>query len=252
MSRPVRPGLIGVGLIFLYYWSAQGTDVSVSKLIAGMPAVADLLRRMWPPDLAFLKRMIGPMVETVHIALLGTVTGALLSVPVIVLAAENTNTIRPLRWLARTVMNGVRTMPDVLLAAIFVALVGIGPVAGVAALSVFSFGIISKLTFEALETVDPRPLEAVRAVGAPWPAWLSHAVVPLVLPQFLGVLLYMFEVNVRVATVLGLVGAGGIGLWLMRTLTFFQYGRALAIIMLTFAVVLAIDKMSGALRRRLT
>lgn len=227
------------------------TEVTPYQLITGLPQMGILLREMFPPDWSYLPTIWAPMLETVQIAILGTTLGGLLAIPVALLCAYNLGLSRFVSFPARMVLNLVRTVPDLLFAAIFVAVFGIGPFAGMLALVFFSFGIIAKLTFEAIEAIDPGPLEAMSAVGANRMQIIMFGVVPQALPYFMSYLLYTFEVNVRAAAVLGLVGAGGIGLLLDRSLGLFRYDRAAVIILLTLVIVLVIDYGSTIIRRKL-
>ncbi|WP_425313247.1 phosphonate ABC transporter, permease protein PhnE [Paenibacillus mangrovi] len=227
------------------------TDVTPYQLIVGLPQMGSLLQEMFPPDWSYLPTIWGPMMETVQIAILGTTLGGLLAIPVALLCASNLGISRFVSLPARMMLNLIRTIPDLLFAAIFVAVFGIGPFAGMLALVFFSFGLIAKLTFEAIEAIDPGPLEAMSAVGANRMQIIMFGVVPQALPYFMSYLLYTFEVNVRAASVLGLVGAGGIGLLLDRALGLFRYDRASIIVLLTLVIVLVIDYGSTIIRRKL-
>ncbi|WP_322903682.1 phosphonate ABC transporter, permease protein PhnE [Paenibacillus campi] len=227
------------------------TDVTPYQLIRGLPQMGILLAEMVPPDWSYLPKIWEPMVETIQIALVGTMLGGLLAIPFALLCAYNVTSNRWIALPVRLVLNLVRTIPDLLFAAIFVAVFGIGPFAGMLAILFFSFGLIAKLTFEAIEAIDPGPLEAMTAVGANKLQLIVFAVLPQAMPYYMSYLLYAFEVNVRAASVLGLVGAGGIGLLLDRSLGLFRYDRAAIIILLTLAVVLVIDYASTVVRRKL-
>ncbi len=148
-------------------------------------------------------------------------------------------------------MNLVRTLPDLLLAAIMVAIVGIGPSAGVWTLAIFSFGMISKLFYESIETIDDGQLEALRAAGANYFQIIVFAVLPQVIENFISYFLYTFEINVRASTVLGYLGAGGIGMLLQQSLDSFDYSQTAVIIIATLIVVLVIDGLSNYLREKL-
>ena len=145
-------------------------------------------------------------------------------------------------------MNIIRTVPDLLLGAIFAAVVGIGPLAGVLALTVFTFGVVVKLFYEAIETIDPGPIEAMVAVGANKLQIICEAVLPQVITYFISYVLYAFEINVRASTVLGYVGAGGIGVLLQISLGRFNYAQTGLIILVIFLVVFIIDYISSKFR----
>lgn len=251
---PWRRGrlLLVVGVILaIQYWSAVGTRFSPAEFVSGLPAMANLFQRMSPPRWDILPDLVKPLLETLRMAIAGTTLGALFAIPLALLSARNITSNPALLWPARTVLNLVRTTPDLLLAAIFVAAFGIGMVPGVGALAAFSLGIVAKLTFESTEAIDPGPLEALEATGASRLQSIAFAVVPQVLPQFVAYVLYMFEINIRASAVIGLVGAGGIGHILNVYMQTFRYQQVAVIILVTFAFVLVLDTLSTWIRERL-
>ncbi|WP_127588895.1 phosphonate ABC transporter, permease protein PhnE [Paenibacillus koleovorans] len=238
-------------LLALLIASSYRTNATPVQLLLGIPEMLKLVVEMFPPDLGYLDVIWGPMLQTIRMAVIGTTIGGLLAIPVAVLAASNISRTAWLYVPARFVLNLVRTIPDLLFASLFVAVFGIGPFAGILALIFFSFGLVAKLTYESIEAIDPGPLEAMTAVGANKLQWIHFGVVPQVTASFMAYFLYTFEVNVRAAAILGLVGAGGIGLYLDRTLNQLRYDRACTIILLTFAIVLLIDYISTKVRGKL-
>ncbi|TDQ42764.1 phosphonate ABC transporter, permease protein PhnE [Aureibacillus halotolerans] len=261
MSRPAnqfpkRPTKIkhlftALIILLLLWMSVVQTDASFTRLFEGFTQMYDLVWRMLPPDLDYFDNLTEPILETLRMALLGTTFGAIISVPFILLCASNVTTTSWLHQSARVVLNVLRTVPDLLLAAIFAAIVGYNALAGVLALTIFSIGIIAKLSYEATEVIDPGPLEAMKAVGANHIQWIIYSVLPQVMPKFASYVLYTFEVNVRAAAILGLVGAGGIGLVYDQTLSSLQYERTTTIILYTLLVVILIDWISTRLQERL-
>lgn len=240
-------------LLFAAALVASGWHLGLDfgRLVSGSGPMMRLFRAFLSPNWPYMLKVLPAVFETIRMAVLGTTIGALMSVPVIFAAARNVTPNRFVYGLARGVMNVLRTIPELLFAALFVALIGLGPTAGILAITVFSFGIIAKLTSEAVEAIDPGPLEALWAGGASRPVLFGYAVVPQVLPAFISYTLYTFEVNVRAATVLGLVGAGGIGVMLNTAMKLLQYDKAASIILLIFVVVLLIEALSQSLRRRI-
>jgi phosphonate transport system permease protein len=237
-------------------WSAVGTGVSPRSFVEGFPEIVTYFQRLlptrahpWPLD--YLPQIQARMLETVKIALAATLAGAGLALPYALLGARNLAGGRWIYAAGRTFLNLVRTIPDLVLAALLAAVFGIGPLPGMLALFAFTFGLVAKLLCDAVETIDPGPMEAVAAAGGTRLQRAVFAALPQVAPDYVGFTLYAFEVNIRAASVLGLVGAGGIGFILQRDISFFQYSRVGMIIAATFAVVLAIDTLSGWLRRRL-
>ena len=243
--------LTAVLVILLLWGSSVQVDASLSKLVAGFPNMMDLLKEMVPPDWSYFQVITTAMLDTIRMAIIGTTLGAILAIPLALFAASNVFTSTFLYSPARMILNFIRTIPDLLLAAIFVAIFGIGPLPGILALTFFSIGLVAKLLYESIESIDPGPLEAMTAVGANKVKWIVYGVIPQVKAHFVSYVLYTFEVNVRAAAVLGLVGAGGIGLYYDRTLGFLQYQQTASIIIYTLVVVLLIDYVSTLLREKL-
>lgn len=239
-------------LVILLLWgSSIQVDAPFSKLVVGFPNIMDLLKEMVPPDWSYFQVITTAMLDTIRMAIIGTTLGAILAIPLALFAASNVFTSTFLYSPARLILNFIRTIPDLLLAAIFVAIFGIGPLPGILALTFFSIGLVAKLLYESIESIDPGPLEAMTAVGANKVQWIVYGVIPQVKAHFVSYVLYTFEVNVRAAAVLGLVGAGGIGLYYDRTLGFLQYQQTASIIIYTLVVVLVIDYVSTLLREKL-
>ena len=184
-------------------------------------------------------------------AVLGTVIGSAVAFVYSLLIARNIVKNKAVTGVLRFIMNIIRTIPDLLLGAIFVAIVGIGPVAGIMALAVFTFGVVVKLFYEAIETIDPGPIEALTAVGANKFQIIHYAVMPQIMTYFISYVLYAFEINVRASTVLGYIGAGGIGLNLQQTLQVFNYAQTGTIIIVIIVVVVLIDYVSSKSREAL-
>ena len=249
----------GVAVAAVYAAGAHATELNPWVILRDAGMVVELLREMVPDTKErwlhlltnYLPRLREPLLQTVQIAILGTAAGAFLCVPLVVLASRNLAPHRAVYAAARGFMNLLRTIPELLYAAILVAAVGVGPLPGVLALTVFSAAVLAKLTSESVEAVDEGPLEALQAAGATNLQVLRHAVVPQVAPLFWSHCLYVFEVNIRASTVLGLVGAGGIGQQLRLMLSLFQYENAFIIILVTFVLVSAIDFAAGLIRERL-
>jgi phosphonate transport system permease protein len=192
------------------------------------------------------------LMETIRMAILASFVGSVIAVPFSVLAARNMMSRLPwLYYLVRTFLNLVRTIPDLVLAAVLAGAFGIGVLPGIMALSVFSFTLITKLTSETVEAIDPGPLEAMSAVGAGKIQSIGFGVVPQVAPSFIAYTLYVLEVNVRASFILGWVGAGGIGHALNVSLTLGKFREVTVIIAIILAAVVVIDFISTKLRERL-
>ncbi|MFT8836660.1 phosphonate ABC transporter, permease protein PhnE [Liquorilactobacillus satsumensis] len=247
--------LKGIGwtiiFILLLFLSSVMTEVNWGGFFSNLGQFFALLGRMANPDWQYTNIVVQPIIETIQMALLGTTLGTLVAVPFAFLAARNLVKSPLVRGGIRFFLNLVRTLPDLLLAALFVAIVGIGPTAGVWTLAVFSFGMISKLFYETVETIDSGPIEALQAAGANRVQIIAFAVVPQVVNNFVSYFLYTFEINVRASTVLGYLGAGGIGVFLQRSLSSFRYDQTAVIIIAILLVVVVIDGLSNILREKL-
>jgi phosphonate transport system permease protein len=208
--------------------------------------ISDFLR----PDFTDLELFVVKMIETVQIALWGSALSIIVGVPCGLLSSNN---IAPV-WVVqpmRRLMDACRAINELVFAILFVAAVGLGPFAGVMALFIHNLGVISKLFSEAVEAIDPRPVEGIRATGASRLQQVIYGVIPQVLPLWSSFSLYRFETLVRSATVLGIVGAGGIGFTFYESFRSFQYDRAAAVIVVVVVVVSIIDILSSQLRKRL-
>ena len=249
MSRGARwAGWMAVLAVLL--WSAVGTEISLGRMIEGLPYMWDFVRRMVPPDLSVLGNALRGAVQTIQIAVVGTAVAAVLALPVGFAAARN---VAP-RWLfygARLVLNTFRAVDTLVYALFFVAAVGLGPFPGVLAVVVYTATVLGKLYSEAIEAIEPGPVEAVRATGASALQVLRWGVLPQILPQFLSFTLYRFETNIRAAAVLGFVGAGGIGFYIQTYLRLLNYPAAATVLLVLIVLVMIVDFASSRLRARL-
>jgi phosphonate transport system permease protein len=232
--------------------SAVLTEASATDLVSGMGQFFNILVKMSHPDWAYFPTIIQPLLETIRMALVGTLIGTVLAVPFAILSSRNIIKNSFVRGLVRLISNLIRTLPDLLLASLFAAIVGFGPIAGVLTLVVFSFGQMAKLLYESIETIDQGPIEAMTSVGANRIQIIVFAVLPQVVNSFLSNYLYTFEVNIRSSTVLGYVGAGGVGQLLNTTMSMFRYDRSAVIILGILVVVALIEFLSNYLRGKLS
>lgn len=239
----------------ILWWSAVGTGFSGSELSKNLPAIAEFFRKLFPSDgkpwpTDALPEITRRLIETLRIATAASLFGAILALPLPLLASR-TLAGKALYTVGRGVLNLVRSVPDLVLATLLAASFGIGPVAGFLALVIFSFGVVGKLLCDTVETIDPGPMEAIAAAGGTRFQQAFCAVFPQIGPDFVAYTLYSFEINVRAAAVLGVVGAGGIGMVLQSSLSLLQYTRVGLIILITFGVVFVIDSFSTWLRGKL-
>jgi len=244
--------VIGAALLALAVLVAVGwhLDADPLRLVRGLPWMLDFVRRMVPPDLRVLPSALAGAVGTIEIALLGTVTAAVLAVPLGFLSARN---VAPpaLYYVVRAALNFFRSIDTLVYALLFVAAVGLGPFPGMLAVVAYTTTSLAKLYSETIEGIDPGPVDAITATGASRLQVLRFGILPQVLPLFLSYVLYRFESNVRAATVLGFVGAGGIGLYLQTYLRMIDYPAASTVLLVTVVMVMVVDFASARLRARL-
>jgi phosphonate transport system permease protein len=210
----------------------------------------DLVNRMYPPNVGYTGEIIGPMIETVHIAVLGTALAILLSIPVSLLGAENTTPNRYAFLVGKFVISASRSVNVIIWALVFVILFGSGALAGTLAIAVRSIGFCSKLIAEAIEEIDPGQVEAITATGANPIEAAIYAIVPQIKPAFIGVATYRWDINVRASTIIGFVGAGGIGVELNTSINFFAWQQVLTILLAILGIVIISEVVSAYLRRK--
>lgn len=237
-----------VGLVL---WSANGLDIKWSRLLDAPADLWTLGRLMFTQmEWSEFPDLVAAMWESISIAWIGTLIAALFAVPLSFLAAENL-VGRPVSWVMRQIFNLLRAIPEVILALAFIPVLGLTPMAGVMAIAIGSIGTLGKLFYEILEGIRPGPLEAADAVGSTGLQRLRWGVLPQVTPELASFILYRFEVNIRASAVMGLVGAGGIGADLAQALRFKEYGTAGLGFIIVVVGTIAVDFVSGIVRRRL-
>lgn len=255
--------------IFIIVWAARGTNADFAALLSkeGRTQIIRLLSEMFPPDLsrAFLLSTFKPLLETLQISILGTLLGVIGAFPLSILAVRQSVIIDPLKeinqkfiWLidlpyygAVMIMNILRSVPELVWALIFIAAVGLGPFAGILALAIHEIGTLGKLYSELFESVDPQLLEVLRSSGAKKFNLFLYGMIPETFPQIVSITLYRWECITRTATILGFVGAGGIGQRIDISMRLFQYDKLLALIILSLFLVTIVNGISAVLRKRL-
>lgn len=278
---------MALGLVILV-WSFHGAKFRLGEFLDGIPQIFVMLGRMLPPDFTkitdrknyflpenltlpelllplsheddqarmrqrwwdntFPQTVVGATLETVQMALAGTVLALLAAFPLGFLAARNTAPHASVYYLVRAALNFIRTIPDLVLGLLFVAAVGLGAFAGTLALAIHTATVLGKLLSESVENIDEGVVEAIRATGAGHLQVLSFAVLPQILPDLISFTLYRLETNIRAASVLGLIGAGGIGYLMNTSFRIFQYQEAAAIVVVLIALVMLVDHLSSRLR----
>ena len=250
VQNPVlRWGLIVGAAVYLA--AALGTtEVNWVRVWEGLPRGQRFLSGFFPPD--FVSRweaIVDGVLESLWMTVTSTVAGIILSVPVALGAARNIAPL-PVYYFCRAIVAGSRSFQEVILAIFFVKLFGFGPFAGFVTLSVATVGFFAKLLAEDIEDMDASQAEAVRATGGSWFQWLNYGIQPQVMPRFIGLSLYRFDINFRESAIVGIVGGGGIGATLNTAFDRYEFDSAAAILLVIIAIVMAVEYTSGFVRRK--
>ncbi|MEL7517272.1 MAG: phosphonate ABC transporter, permease protein PhnE [Pseudomonadota bacterium] len=239
--------------VVIILWSFAGAGFSIEKVISSPPRFADFLSRAFPPNLepSVLARLGWKMLETLQIALAGAVIGVILSVPIALLAARNLIFGPWISQVVRTILGFIRAVPDIAWALVFVVAVGLGPFAGMLAIAIDTIGFCGRFFADDMEAADKGPAESLSATGARKIDVVACATVPAATPAFISTSLYALEKAVRSSTILGLVGAGGIGIELKVGFDLFDYPTAMTVILMIAVIVIAIEQLSGWARTKI-
>lgn len=233
-------------------WSVSALDIEWAYFKDAHEQAADLASRMWPPKWSYLPQIIRPLIDTLHIATLGTLIAVVLAIPVAFLAARNT-TANNFTWMiGRAILVGSRSINTLIWGLLFVAIFSPGVVAGIFAVAARSVGFIAKLIADAIEEVDAGQIEAVQATGAGTLQTWWVAILPQVMPVLIGTTIYRWDINVRESSVLGFVGAGGIGLFLYASINSFAWPQVLVILIAILVVVMLSEALSAFIRARIS
>jgi phosphonate transport system permease protein len=256
-QRPPAPKtfhrwFIALPFLVAIIWSVTGLNITLSRLIDAPGDAWAILRQMIPPAFGevYKRGAVGKIFESVYIAWIGTIIGAFASLPLAFLAAHNVAPIW-IRSPIRQLFNAIRAVPELILAVILIPVTGLGAWAGTLAIGIHSIGTLGKWACESIEDIDEGPIEATKACGGKWVTGMRWGVLPQVMPVISSYWLFRFEINVRASAVLGMIGAGGVGSELVSQLSFRNFPAASAVLLMTMAVVLTIDTISAAVRRRI-
>jgi phosphonate transport system permease protein len=258
-TRPAAPShakrnlaLLGTALVVV--WAFISVDIEWDELLTLPGSIGNLFYRMFLRDgldWSYLPQAGAAMLDSIWIAWVGTIIGAILSLPIGFFGAKNVSS-GLVSNVVRQVLNGIRAFPElVLVIVVFIPIAGLGPVAGALAVGLHSVGTLGKLTAEVVEGIDPGPVEAVRAAGGRPLQVQRWGVLPQVLPEIVAFWLYRFEINIRAAAVLGVVGAGGIGTVVQETIVYRRYDKAGVAIIVVIVATILVDLVSGWVRRRI-
>ncbi len=239
-------------VVFAAVWSLRNLDITWEYFLDAHIQVVDLLGRMFPPDWGHTGRILGPLLETIHIATLGTVVTFVIAIPLAFLSARNTTPNWFTWFIGRFLLVSSRSINTVIWALIFVAIFGPGAMAGIWAITFRSIGFMGKLIAEAIEEVDEGTVEAIEATGASRLKVLLIGVLPQVLPVIYGTTVYRWDINIRESTVLGFVGAGGIGIELYSSINLFRWPEVAVMLIAVLLVVIVSEFVSAAARQKIT
>ena len=250
-GRQVVLTVIATAFLGGFAWSWLSLDMSLLSFFSGLGDVRSLVGRMLPPDFSDWRNVLSATLETLWMALIGTFVSAVVCVPLAFGAARNTTPHPAVRLVCRGFISLTRAVPEIILAALFVFVLSIGPLPGVLAIAIHSIGMIGKLFADAIEQAQPTPKEAVLSVGARRFQTTISSILPQALPSMIATAMYRLEINIRASSVLGLVGAGGIGFVIQGALRSLDYQAALAAVSMVFVLVTMIELLSSRVRQSL-
>ncbi|MFQ5760250.1 MAG: phosphonate ABC transporter, permease protein PhnE [Acidiferrobacterales bacterium] len=241
-----------LGVVFIAIWSLDRLEIPWFYFLDAHEQAGDLITRMIPPYWAFFGDITGPLIETIHIATLGTAVTVLLALPIAIIAAGNTTPNAFTWFIGRFILVASRSVNTVVWGLIFVAIFGPGPMAGIWSIAARSIGFVGKLVAEAIEEIDQGTIEAIEATGASRLQVLLIGVIPQVLPVIFGTIVYRWDINIRESTVLGFVGAGGIGIVLYSSINQFAWHEVSVMLIAIFGIVLVSEFVSATVRDHIT
>lgn len=242
---------IGLLIAIVYLWALHGTNTNPANFVKGIPFMIDFVKRMFPPDVSSLGKFLLKAVETLQMAIVGSSLGALIAFPLSFLAARNIMPNKFIYHTVRTLFDMCRGINEVVWGLIFVSMVGLGPFPGILALAAHVTGALGRYFSESIETVDPEVIKAVISTGANKVQVIVRGIFPQVKPLFVNYMLYYLENNFRAATVLGLVGAGGIGMELLTSMRLFKNREVLTILIIMVSMITIIDRSSAYVRKKI-
>ena len=250
--RRSRTPLIVLVLALAIWWSLKMTGFSLAVVINKFSKMIDLMEKIFQPNWEFFPKVISPLLDTIKMSILGTVIGCALALPVAILSSSNINHSVVLVSIFRFILGLIRTLPTLIIALVCALIFSLGTFSGTVAIAIFTFGIVAKMLFESIETIDMGPFEAMEALGANKFQAFWSACVPQILPVYLSHSLYCFEMNVRASAILGYVGAGGLGITINERIGWRDYNSLGMVLLSLFVVVVAINFFSEYLRKKLS
>ena len=253
VERPrSRTPLIAAIVLLVLGLSVRVTGFDLGIIARRANQLTKILSQIFQPDASFFSKVTGPLWDTIKMSIMGSVIGSLLALPYAVAASANINRSGPLLAVLRFLLNIVRTLPTLVIASICALIFGLGTFAGTVAITIFTFGIVTKMLYESIETVNMGAFEALESAGANKFQAFWSAVFPQILPTYLSHCLYSFEINVRAASILGYVGAGGLGILIDERIGWRDYNGLGTVLLTLFIAVFIIENLSQFLRSKLS
>ncbi|NDV53716.1 phosphonate ABC transporter, permease protein PhnE [Salipiger sp. PrR003] len=250
IANPLLRWAVYLGALAYFFWVAATMPIDWARVAQGIERAGRIFGGAFPPSFERSGLLIDGFLESLKIAILATVGGVALSIPIAFMAARNVAPL-PVFYLGRAIIIIARSFHPVIVAIIFVKAVGFGPFAGVLTLVVYSIGFVAKMLAERIEEIDFGQVEAMRAAGAPYLSTLVYAIFPQIMPRQIGLTIYQLDSNLRASAVVGIVGAGGIGATLANAFGRYDYHFALAITIVIVGVILVSEAISGQIRKRI-
>lgn len=250
--RRSRTPFIVILLVLVILWALRMTEFDIRVIIERFDKMLDLLVKIFQPDWNFFPKVIEPLLDTIKMSILGTVIGCAIALPVSILASSNINHNVPTVSFFRFILALIRTLPTLVIALVCALIFSLGTFSGTVAIAVFTFGVVSKMLYESIETIDMKPFEAMEALGANKFQAFWSACVPQILPVYLSHSLYCFEMNIRASAILGYVGAGGLGITINERIGWRDYNSLGMVLLTLFVVVSFIEFFSAYLRNKLS
>lgn len=253
VAKPVsRMPFILIILAIVIYISILMTGFDLSVIVSRGHYFFDILKKIFNPTWSYFPKVIDPLIATVQMSLIGTIIGCLIGLPIAILASSNINKNRPTLLFFRLVLSIMRSVPTLILASVCALMFGLGSFAGTVAIVFFTIGIVAKMLFESIETIDMKPFEAMQSFGATTLQAFWAACMPQILPTYLSHSLYCFEMNVRAASILGYVGAGGLGILINERIGWRDYEGLGMVLLSLFVLVFVIDIFTNWCRSKLS
>lgn len=247
-----RTPLYLIIFLLVVYFSMKITHFDMGIIVKRGHQLSKILSQVFSPDWSYFSNVVKPLVDTVQMSVIGSAIGSALSLPFAILASININPSKTTVSILRVISNLIRTLPTLIIASVCALIFGLGPFAGAVAISIFTFGVVSRMLYESIETIDMGAFEAMMALGSTRFKAFWVACMPQILPTYLSHSLYSLEMNIRAAAILGYVGAGGLGIIIQERIGWRDY-HALGMILLSlFVVVFVIENLSQYLRRKLS